>query len=519
MIKKIYGKINSSRTYFVLFIVILTLLSSINIFRRGIIYGDDLNFHIHRIIGIVDNIRIKRYVPVYFNYLNGFGYGNGLFYPDIFLFIPALLNYIGIELFTSLKIFIIIINLISIYSMYLCVHKITKEKKCAYISMILYAIANYRLIDFTSRGSLGEMIAFAFIPLVILGLYYIFFDNEKKGYYLSIGLSCVCFSHVISFYLTTFTVVIFIILNIKQLKEKTRLKFLIFYVILAMLITSHFWLPMIEQLFLGKFNIGVNKKIYESIIPFYFILLDIPFNIVTDYYISGIGLIYYVSLIRYLKTIKQDKFLYTIMLLSTICTLLVCFKPIWKINLVYKLFSVIQFPWRFYIISTVLFIIGFSIIFKYIKFDKFARLSIIYLASIFSINSIIYSFDGCIDRPLTDEIMVGEYLPENFDRSIIYNYDNKKIEYEKNNNILNVKIIKKSESIELPLIYYKGYKACNDEKCYDVFKTDKGLVGVTLNNDVKDLKVWYEGTKIYKITKYTSIIGIAVLIYKIKKHS
>ena len=70
----------------------LMLLSSVNIFRSGLIAGDDINFHIHRIMAIVDNIKIGRYVPVYFNYLNGFGYGN-VFYPDLFLFIPALFKY------------------------------------------------------------------------------------------------------------------------------------------------------------------------------------------------------------------------------------------------------------------------------------------------------------------------------------------------------------------------------------------------------------------------------------------
>ena len=34
------------------------------------------------------------------------------------------------------------------------------------------------------------------------------------------------------------------------------------------------------------------------------------------------------------------------------------------------MFSIIQFPWRFYIVSSVFFIIGFSILLKYICFGK-----------------------------------------------------------------------------------------------------------------------------------------------------
>ena len=145
MLKTIYDKLNSKRIYFILFILLLTVLSSFNVFRHGIICSDDINFHIHRIIAIVDNIRVGRYVPVYFNYLNGFGYGNGLFYPDLFLYIPAFFNYIGFDLFVSLKFFILIINFFSIYSMFFCVYRISRNKKCAYVSMFLHASFLLRL--------------------------------------------------------------------------------------------------------------------------------------------------------------------------------------------------------------------------------------------------------------------------------------------------------------------------------------------------------------------------------------
>ena len=69
MIKKIYDKVCLKKSYFILFIIVLTLISSINIFRSGIICGDDISFHMHRILGVADDIRIGRYIPVYFNYL------------------------------------------------------------------------------------------------------------------------------------------------------------------------------------------------------------------------------------------------------------------------------------------------------------------------------------------------------------------------------------------------------------------------------------------------------------------
>ena len=81
---KIYNKIKNNKKLFIVFIISLTLLSSFNLFHKGIILSHDINFHLHRILALTDNLRIHKYIPVYYNYLDGFGYGNGLFYPDTF---------------------------------------------------------------------------------------------------------------------------------------------------------------------------------------------------------------------------------------------------------------------------------------------------------------------------------------------------------------------------------------------------------------------------------------------------
>lgn len=516
MFKKIYVKINSKKTYFVLFLLFLTLVSSINVFHSGLIYGDDINFHMHRIMAISDNIRIGKYVPVYFNYLNGFGYGNGLFYPDLFLFIPAFFNFLGLDIILSVKIFVIIINFVSIWIMYLCIYRITNEKKCAYASMVLYSLSLYRLVDFASRGALGEMISFCFLPFVILGLYYLLFDDCRKGYFFTIGLSCLCFSHVISFYLMVFFSVLFVIINVKCLNDKSRLKCLLLYILLAMLVTVHFWLPMIEQLISDSFSVGVNISIFENIVPIHYLLFDLPITFSEGWFPCGIGIVYYISVFAFYRYFKNDRFLFTLVFLSLICVLFCVFGFLWKIDIFYKLFSVVQFPWRFYMFSTLFLIIFFSIIIKNVGFNKFIKLSIVYLGIVFFANVLSYYIDVYIDKPLNDEIMLGEYLPKDFNYSVINEFENNNIDFKRDNNILYVSVKKDIDSIELPLIYYKGYKACSDE-CFDIYKTDNGLVGISLDRGVKDFKVWYSGTDIYNITKYLSFCGCAILIYKVKK--
>jgi len=106
MKKKINKKI-------IFIIFILSLLSIIPLFYSDtIVFGHDTLFHLNRVAGVLENIKIGKIIPVYFKYLNGLGYANGLFYPDFFLYIPALLSLITKDIIISYKIFLYIIKLV-----------------------------------------------------------------------------------------------------------------------------------------------------------------------------------------------------------------------------------------------------------------------------------------------------------------------------------------------------------------------------------------------------------------------
>lgn len=523
--KKIYNKIKNTKLETLIILILLTILSSISIFHKGIIINHDVNFHLHRIIALSDNINIGKYIPVYFNYLNGFGYGNGLFYPDLFLYIPSILYNLGICIEISYKTFILIINFFALLNMYLCVKKITNDKKCSYIAIILYSIANYRMLDLVERGALGEVMAFVFLPLIILGIYEIFFGNYKKTHYFIIGMCGMCLSHVISFYLTCIILIIFTIINIKCLKNKKRLYNLIISIIISLLITSYFWLPMIEQLINNELNIISIGKIYKYVVPLSALFIDFCIIYMYEEWVpAGIGIIYYVSIILYIKQLKQNKFkiknkfLFTLFILSIICILLIICPLIWKIEIMNKIFGVIQFPWRLYMFTTTFLIISLSIFLKEYKITKLIKLLFIYTLLIFIVNSLLYTINVYRQEPLKNQIMLGEYLPKNFDLKTTENYENNDIKYTRKKQYTYIEIKEPKDKIEAPLIYYKGYKACDENKCYKVYKNQNGLLGIKTDENTTKIKISYEGTNIYKISKYISFIGLTIFIIKcIKK--
>ena len=103
----------------IIVIAIILLYSLYPILSNKFVCGDDILFHMMRIEGIKDSIVNGNYLGlVYPNSMNSFGYGSGLFYPNFFLYIPALFNIIGININTSYKMFIVILTISCAVSMY-----------------------------------------------------------------------------------------------------------------------------------------------------------------------------------------------------------------------------------------------------------------------------------------------------------------------------------------------------------------------------------------------------------------
>ena len=515
--KKIYNKITSKKIYIVVFLLFISLLCTIDIFKKGMALGHDTYFHISRIEAIALKFKFGKWAPMYFNQLNDFGYGEPLFYPDIFLYIPGFLRCIGLNINVCTKIFMYLINFFSILTMYISVKKITKKQYCALIGAILYATSLYKFVDIFIRSAYAESLAFIFLPLVILGLYQIFYEDTKQGYYLTIGMCGMLLSHIISFYLTCFFVLIIVLINIKKFKNKKVLSAFAANTVLSILITSFFWMPFIEQNLACKFDFYAYSPIFENVVPLAALFMDFPIlHLYEEWFPAGVGLVYYIVayiFVRYKKIVKKDNNFITIMFgLAIIAITFSCCKFLWKINIFYKVFSAIQFPWRFYLFATVFMIIGTSILFGYYKNKKLIKIVVIYSIVIFSTNMCILNWKLRMTKPLGYQIMLGEYLPQNFDMETINNYKNKHIEFTRYNGITIIDIKKYKSDLELPLVYYKGYQVCNSEKCYKTYKTEKGLVGVTIDKETKQIIAEYTGTKIYKLGKIVTSVGVALFI-------
>lgn len=521
-------KVIEKRKNIILFLIVIAVISSITLFLiPNISRGHDLAFHLSRISAIKDNLKlgiIGGYI--YPNYLGGYGYGNGLFYPDLFLYIPAFLSYLGLSVITSYKIFLLLISFCSVSTMYICVNGIGKNKKSALISSFIYGFASYRLVDMFTRAALGETLAFVFAPLVIYGMYKIIYDDYKKFYILTIGMSGLILSHLISTYLIGIVLVILCLVNIKKLfKEKKRILYLIIAALSTLCLTAYFIFPMLEQMGSGKFifnNLDETSKLLERSLPIWSIFIEFPYHVLRKLWIpTGLGIGFFVLIYCYLKEVKDnDKF--TNFCFITGIIFLIFSTNLFPWNLFQKVLSPIQFPWRFYFISVLLLSIGSGIMLskKNINIEKKAKfLFIVFLIPVLTIGTLNF-FEKNIKEVGEYEISFGEYMPLNANKDYIlergdiitskyplehtFTRNGLKLEIEYHNNTNN-------NSLELPLLYYKGYKALNNEKEeLNVYQTDNGLVGVDVDTSDGIIYVSYGGTKIQKLSKIISIMTMII---------
>ena len=168
--------------------------------------------------------------------------------------------------------------------------------------------------------------------------------------------------------------------------------------------------------------------------------------------------------------------------------------------------------------ATVFLIISFSIMMKNIKFNKNIKIYFIYTIVIFMIDSLIHLNALTITGPLKGEIMFGEYLPKEFNTEIVNDYKTKDYTYERNKNILTIDLKKEKNNIEVPLIFYKGYKACSENECFKTKKNKNGLLEIETNKTKTKINIEYKGTNIYNISKYTTLLGLGIFVYiSIKK--
>lgn len=503
--------------------------------------GHDFYFHFYRFEVLMDALKAGNY-PIYLDYktLEGYGYFTKAFYPDLVL-IPFVLIGILTNSVFAFNCMIFVLTFLCGLFMYYAVYTVFKSSFIASVSSLLYTFSAYHIFDWYNRGALGEAISFTFLPLIFLGLYHIIIGDYKRWYILTIGYSLLIYTHLLSSFLTFLVIILLLLACCRSfIKEPKRMLFLLLAAVVTLAIVASYLFPMLEQMSSNDFHYSLQGNITGQTKQG---LSEIGWGMLSGIYymkehnMCGVGpLIIFLVLLRLF--IRREKSLY--IKIADLCL----FVGLFLLFMISSFFpwgrlplGFIQFPWRLYeFVVFFLSISGAYYLYTILK-SKWQLIAGGCVVVLFTFVVIIaanrnYKYwqtltkihcAGLVDgNPRVDNdyyLGMYEYLPVKTP-SLRYVHERGDLvkasipttfisDFSKNKGIISFKVeTDKSDKIELPLIYYKGYRAVDEQlKELLIQESDYGLVEVSVDKPA-EVKVYYEGTIIQKISWYISLLSV-----------
>ena len=540
-------------------IFILAIIVSIPLMNSEFdIYRDDGIQHIARLMGTYQTITEGEYPPVIMsNFCNNFGYSWSIFYSPFTAFVPLIFRIFTSSFELVLKLFIVLCGFLSGIAMYEFVKKVTKNRYAGLLSAAIYIFAPYRLTDMYMRIAVSELASFIFLPIVFHGMYNIFNDEQKstkKSLLLTLGAVGLILSHIVIAMYTAIICFIYLLINIKKLKDKKILKMLGINIILILLLSSFYLLPMLEHRLSTEYEVfkdgrmeRTQELIRNKVDPIDLVYTEDNELILEIGFITIIGLI--LTILAFKKIDKSYKKLYCFSLITGIlCVILsLRFFPFERLPAIFKM---IQFTFRLLEFSSFFFAfiaaINYSVVIKNFNMRDVCILSLITILLVVPLKkNLDHDSEWSEDKlwpsvavtQRTGRVHAGcatfEYLPskafENLDyiktrndeayilsgNATIYNE-------EKNGTNMSFDILDVSENtvIELPYIYYLGYTVeivdnnGNIEKL-DTFESENGFVAINIKDGIEgEVVIKYTGSLLMQISYIISIVTfMGIIVY------
>ena len=556
--KKYFSDIEN-RIVAVMFVI--TMIVALSPFAsRYCINGHDLEYHLLRIEALKEQILMgKPFSKIDFLFFGGAGYASSLFYSDFLLIIPALLRVLGLSIGASYHIFASLCVIATFASFYFCTKVLTKSKIAGLIAGMLVTLCPYHMDDVLVRAAVGEYMAFIFVPVVVLAIYNIIYENMSKPWLFVLGFAGTLLSHSATTILCVAVAVVLLLINIKVLiKSPAIIVRMLISSLVTLALTAYYWAPMLEQFADAKFYVSNNwTDMLDAALDFSLVFSEV-------FPCLGIFLVFF-AVTRIFVSVKETPILrFADYLIGVALVFALGTSNIMPWEKVARFFGFLQFPWRLFIISSSLLAIADAIV-MYAVYEKItkeegknlkpytARLVIVVSILMFMGTSSVYHMtqnsQGYYDysddyysyKPFTAAVIAGEWLPMSVTdaESILDMSENvvsstgSNLPFERSKGEIVVDIPVSFDYVDVPFIYYKGYEAELETSLEDSYRIEKlrisgegdnGFARVFLSENQKGkLTVRYAGTLIQKISAVVSLVAllgiiIFVIASSIKSH-
>lgn len=223
------------------------LIASAPVLMENVYGGHDTLFHQMRLHNVADALRTGQFPVRMGGYgYNGYGSAVSVFYPDVFLYFPALMMLLGATVQCAMRTYIIAVNAVSAAAMYVCGKRMFESRTAGTCASIFYTLAGYRLMDIYLRDALGEYTAMAVLPLFVLGLWEVVFGDKRRWRTLVLGASLVFMSHMLSTVMCACLAVCFCLLGAMKIVREKRYVQILKAVVMTALVCLFVLLPMLD---------------------------------------------------------------------------------------------------------------------------------------------------------------------------------------------------------------------------------------------------------------------------------
>ena len=543
-------------------VVMTALFACMPLLWKGIYDGHDLFFHLNRIEGIAAGLRAGQFpVAIHASTLLGYGYGAPQFYPEVFLYIPALLRNLGVSLCTSVRIFEMLIHLAASFVCYISARAVMNSRRIALGATMLYILCSYRLSNMYVRATLGESLAMIFFPLLIWALYEVLYRDEKKWPLLTLSMAGIFLSHLLSTLFAALLCVLAALVCAKHLILKPRrILACVKAAFLMILCSACFLVPFVDYMDAGvntSVALTANDHVLRAgalFVGFPGAAENLPYEALDFSYTVGVvpGLAIVLGcamlLIRlYMQGRAQDEtdrlMLFFLMLGGMLFLFSTDVFPwAWLCSLPRRysfFFQQIQYPWR--LVGVGCAPLAFAAAWGYMREEKHRTQALCLIAALCAVFAG-YSMQAFVqDVPLLEKesfcdtrIEQYEYTYELTEKSALVpgeiialdapEYAVSEFKKQGTNLSFIVDAPQGFSSLELPLLYYPGYKAEANGESLRVARGNNNLIRLygIANTEDAHIRVWFESPIAWKVASGASFAAwllLAALILRARRRT
>ena len=535
------------RIKYIMAIFIFSIIIMLIDVHNGYIKGHDTDFHLATITAIVDQLswdNLTGQEPLKY-IANGLGYGTRFFYPPIphltAAYITKILSIFNIgNVAVGMRITQWITIFASGVTFYLLGEKIFKNKKIAMLLSLFYMTAPYHLAEIFVRDAFSEIFIPVAIPLIVLGLLYLIENNHKRFFLCFVGgYTLAIYSHLaMTIYFTLMLLVTFFVVYFKQIFTKKNILYLIKASGLILLLTSSFWMPLLEIKLKGSYGIfipyymtgkGGLKYSTISLSELFAFNREIDFHFIRYNLQLFVTIMFFISIFLIIKKKLWKEKLWVFLLAFTILSV-VMITDLFPWYYTPNILLALQFPWRLVIYIAIGAILITGICLKQIENKKWFN-TICCILLLFTLVGTYVNIDHLEESQIdlnniNNAKCMGnekEYLPEKALKNLDYfNNRNKDIIIESGMGEITKTLddvpdltfeVKTSETmtIELPRIYYMGYRLEVNGQEIALTESDNGFLQATIQESGTYI-LTYEKTTIMKLANVLNIGTVLALI-------